>query len=77
MPRVSDASSFTTFRRVNAQSIATTGKPTQSSVPSLSKTSQRTVVGATTKASDVAKTVSPITAILATGRNKVSTAKRG
>lgn len=76
MPRVSDASSFTANRRLNAQSITTTGKPTQSSVPSVARVSTG-VIGTVVKASAIAASVSPATSIVATATTKKSTQKRG
>lgn len=76
MPRVSDASSFTRFQKINAQSLTTTGKPTQVSVASIATTLNGTV-GATAKASVVAAVAAPKTAVTATSVTIVNTKKRG
>lgn len=77
MPRVPDASSFTRFQKVAAQSISTAGKkPTASSVPSVS-TVLKGVTAAVVKASEESKKISPSTSILATSTKKGDTSKRG
>lgn len=76
MPKTSDASSFTRFQKLNAQSISTTKKPTQSSLPQLTKMAP-SVVAPVTKASQVAATASPKNIIVALGALKVNTKKRG
>lgn len=76
MPRTPDASSFTQFTKVNAQSIQTTKTPTASSVPSIA-TLLKGVVASTVKASTVAVSASPQSAIVATSALKANTKKRG
>lgn len=76
MPRVSDASSFTANRRLNAQSITTTGKPTQSSVPSVALVSTG-VIGTTVKASAISASVSPATSVAAVANLKSKSSGKG
>lgn len=76
MPRTADASSFTRYQKLNAQSIVTTKKPTQSSVPSATLVLNGTI-GATLKATAVAAAVSPKTAAVSIATTIVNTKKRG
>lgn len=72
MPKTADASSFTQFQKINAQSIKTTGKPTVSSAISAT-----TTVASIVKATAVAASVAPKSAITATSNLKGNTKKRG
>lgn len=77
MPSVPDASSFTRFKKIGAQTISTATKnPTKSSLPSAALVLNGTV-GATVKASTVAAKASPSTSIVATSALKGNTSKRG
>ena len=76
MPRVPDASTFTRFQLINAQSLAPTGKPTQSSVASATKTLNGTI-GSIAKASAVAASAAPKTSVAGTSTLKGNTSKRG
>ena len=72
MPKTADASSFTQFQKINAQSIKTTGKPTVSSAVSAT-----TTVASLVKASAVAAAAAPKTAIGTISDLKGNTKKRG
>ena len=76
MPKTSDASSFTRYQKLNAQSITTTKNATQSSAPSVALTMSGSVA-ATLKASAVAASVAPSTSIVALSNLKGNTKKRG
>jgi hypothetical protein len=72
MPKTSDASSFTHFQKVNAQSLTTTGKKTASTaVPVVN------IVAAIAKASVVAAAAAPKTTIVEVSKLVTSTKKRG
>jgi len=70
------ASEFTTYKKINAQSLAPTLKMTQSSVKPATLFLNGTI-GSIAKATTVAAAVSPKTAVVATSTLKTSTAKRG
>lgn len=76
MPRTPDASSFTRFQGINAQSVTTTKNPTQSSLPPLVKVAP-SVVAPVTKTTEVAASAAPKSAVIALGAIKVNTKKRG
>lgn len=76
MPKTSDASSFTHFQKVAAQSVQTTKNPTQSSTPALSKIAP-SVVAPIARASAVAVSSSPNNVVVVLPTVKVNTKKRG
>lgn len=72
MPKTADASSFTQFQKVNAQSLQTTAK-----VVVTTAVSARTTVASIVKASAVAASAAPKTAIAALSTLITNTKKRG